>query len=79
MIDAGTPAVGCGNALVDETLIERQVREWAVLGEPVVMTTRTCCAVISSAHLPRCSPGLGLAAPGRSGPQRTPVRAGDPR
>ena len=47
VINAGTPAVGCGNAVADETLIEWQVRERPVLRKPVGMLIRKCCAVIS--------------------------------
>ena len=44
MINAGTPAVGRGNAVADETFIERQVGERPVLGKPVEMALRNRCA-----------------------------------
>ena len=65
MIDAGAAAVGCGDAVADEALVEGQVGEWPVLGQAVGAFCRRCCAVICPAHVSRWSVGclpVGLAA-----------------
>ena len=47
----GTPlAVGGGDAVADEPLVQGKVREWPILGKPVGVAWPGCYAVIGGPH-----------------------------
>jgi hypothetical protein len=50
VVDDGAAAVGFGDAVVDEPLVQREVRERPVHGQPVAGSCRRSCAVISLIH-----------------------------
>ena len=57
MVDSAALGVGGGDAVVDEALVQGQVRARAVLGEPVGAGWPRCDAVICPVHLSRWSVG----------------------
>src|SRR6266566_1996071 len=50
MVDGAPPAVRGGDAVADEPLVQRQVRERPVLGQPVAASWPGCYAVICLPH-----------------------------